>query len=51
MCLFLAFSNDPLYSLTAYTAIRTATHNRQSAVITWKFKRKQSTSHLLCAPK
>lgn len=47
---FLHFLMIP-YTNRGYMAIRTATHNRQNAVITWKFKRKQSTSHLLCAPK
>lgn len=47
---FLHFLMIP-YPRRAHMAIRTATHNRQNVVITWKFKRKQSTSHLLCAPK
>lgn len=47
---FLHFLMIP-YAIPAYAAIRAATHNRQSAVITWKFERKQSTSHLLCALK
>lgn len=47
---FLHFLMIP-YAIPEYVAIRPATHNRQNAVITWKFKRKQSTSHLLCALK